>query len=394
MKILLITNNYPLSADTTVWAPFCIRELALALVRAGADVLVLAPDHTGERAREPEMTVRRIPWSGRHEMDLISLRMGTLTGLRHALSLFVNGRRQVEAVVREFQPDFCLAAWALPSGEFARHARKKAGVPYAVWCLGSDIHTWARRPLFRGITRSILRGAELLYADGFGLAREAAALAGRPCHFMATTRRLRDGTAAISLDPDRVHFLFVGRWETVKGLDVLIEAWEEVVGARRGQNATLHIVGQGAGLRPVVERAQRQPALRDSLRVWGWVSEAELAGLYAATSYVVIPSRRESIPVVLSEALAQEKPLIVTDVGDMGELVRKYRLGRVVPPASPEALARALADFIDDGYAFEDLAGLAEVRGLFDVDRTARRFLADVSDRGDHDHALQEEGEL
>lgn len=394
MKILLITNNYPLSASTSVWAPFCIRELALALVRAGAEVLVLAPDHAGKQEGEPGPRVRRIPWSGRHEMDLISLKLGTLGGLRHALSLLVNGRREVAAVLQEFHPDFCLAAWALPSGEFARQAWRKAGVPYAVWCLGSDIHTLARRPLFRALIRRILRRADLRYADGFRLARETAALAGQPCDFMATTRRLRDGTAAVSLDPDRVHFLFVGRWETVKGLDVLIDAWEHVVSAGRGRDAMLHIVGQGTGLRPAVERAARQLALRDSLRVWGWVSEAELAGLYAAISYVVIPSRIESIPVVLSETLAQEKPLIVTDVGDMGELVRKYRLGRVVPPGSPDALARALADFIDDGYAFEDLGALAEARGLFDVDRTARRFLADVSGCSGHDHALHHEGDL
>ena len=45
MKILIVANSYPLSTTTGTWAPFWIRDLVLALSRAGADVLVLAPDH-------------------------------------------------------------------------------------------------------------------------------------------------------------------------------------------------------------------------------------------------------------------------------------------------------------------------------------------------------------
>ncbi len=379
MRILLVTNNYPLSPGTSTWAPFCIRELALALARAGAGVTVLAPDHPGERAGDPGVTVRRIPWSGRDEVDLISLKLATPGGLRAAAGLWLNGRRHVRAAVREARPDFCLAAWALPSGLFARHAKRGLGVPYAVWCLGSDIHTWARKPLFRGLIRRVLSDADLLYADGFALAREAEALSGRPCGFLATTRRTEAAPAEpVSLDPERKHFLFVGRWEPVKGLDVLLEAWRALVVTGRSRGAVLHVVGQGRGLRALLEAAAADAALAGSLDVAGWVTPERLAGLYAAVDGVVIPSRRESIPVVFSEALSHGKPLIVSDVGDMGELVRRYRLGRVVPAGSAEALAEALADEIERGHALER-GKLAEALELFDVDRAARRLLSDAA---------------
>ena len=128
----------------------------------------------------------------------------------------------------------------------------------------------------------------------------------------------------------------------------------------------------------MVSGAAGDATLKDSLDVLGWVTQEQLAGLYAATDYVVIPSRNESIPVVLSEALSNGKPLIVTDVGDMGELVDKYRLGRVVPAESVDDLAEALADVINSGHVL-DSDMLAAVGRLFDVDQVARQFLSDVT---------------
>ncbi len=378
VRILLVSNNYPLSATTSTWAPFCIRDLALALVRAGAEVMVAAPDHAGEQEVDPGVTVKRIPWSGREEMDLISLKMNTATGLRHAASLFMNGRKHVKNIARQFHPDFCLAAWALPSGEFARHVKKGFGIPYGVWCLGSDIHTWGRKPIFRGLTRRVLVDADLRYADGFALAREAEALCGLPCDFLATTRPLDSKSGpGFSFPSGRKHFLFVGRWEPVKGLDVLLAAWRKLASAGVLEGAQLHVVGQGQGLQQLVDDAAKAEALVDSLDVRGWVPLERLAELYAATDFVVIPSRNESIPVVFSEALSNGKPLVVSDVGDMGELVAKYELGRVVPAESVPALAEALAEFIKDGHTF-DSEKLSEVTGLFDIDATARQLLSDI----------------
>lgn len=379
MKILLITNNYPLSTTTTTMAAFCIRELALALARHGAEVTVLAPEHVGEQELEAGVAVRRFPWSGRDEAALINLGLNIFRGLRHAISLMLNGRREVIALQQEIRPDVCLAAWALPSGYFARYGKKKLGTPYAIWCLGSDIHTLARKPLFRSLTRRVLADADQRYADGFALAREAANLCGLECEFLATSRPMQSGTPeSAALESGRTHFLFVGRWERVKGLDVLLKAWRCLLSRHLGTDTMLHIVGQGQGLEHEVEMAREDPITRDSLKVAGWVTKSQLASLYAAADCVVIPSRMESIPVVFSEALFNDKPLIVSNVGDMGEMVERYRLGRVVTADSVADLTEALAGFIEHGHAFE-ADKLVEVKHLFDVDESARRFLADAS---------------
>ncbi len=87
--------------------------------------------------------------------------------------------------------------------------------------------------------------------------------------------------------------------------------------------------------------------LNHKVKFTGKISDDHLFELYSQTDCVVIPSRSESIPVVLSEALQFNKPMIVTDVGDMGMLGRRYGIARVVEKENIDALAHAMRDFIE-----------------------------------------------
>ena len=64
--------------------------------------------------------------------------------------------------------------------------------------------------------------------------------------------------------------------------------------------------------------------------------------LFRHADCIVIPSISESIPLVLSEGVNANKPLIVTNVGDMGYLAEKYKLGYVVEKENYNDLAEAL----------------------------------------------------
>jgi glycosyltransferase involved in cell wall biosynthesis len=378
IKILIISNNYPLSATTSVWAPYCIRDMALALHRAGAEVTVLAPDHQGKRQSDEGIAVYPIPWSGTGERDLASLKLTSFKGLWQVGTLMRNGRSETLALVRRLRPDFCLAAWALPSGWFARVSKRRYGVPYAVWCLGSDIHTWAKKPGFGWLTLRVLSNADLRYADGFELAGAVTKLCDKGCDFLPTTRLLDTAAEQDPSADDRTRFLFVGRWEPVKGIDLLLAAWREAVKQGHLSSALLQIVGQGDGLKSLVEEAAEDPTLKNTVEVLGWVTKEQLAQIYRTTDFVVIPSRNESIPVVLSEALANGKPLIVTAVGDMGDLVTKYGLGRVVAPESTTDLKDAIIHYADHSPA-SDPKRLADAAALFDLERGVARFLEDVT---------------
>ena len=90
-------------------------------------------------------------------------------------------------------------------------------------------------------------------------------------------------------------------------------------------------------------------------------------------SCVLIPSHSDSIPLVLTEAVSSGTPVIATDVGDMGYLVRKFNLGRVVPPHDPNNLAQAMFDFMQEKRNYDPASsGLLD---LLDVNRAANDFL-------------------
>jgi len=288
--------------------------------------------------------------------------------LRKIISLFMEGRRALIDLVREQGIEHCLALWAIPSGIWARGAWKLLGVPYSVWALGSDINQWGHRPVIGRIIRQVLRDADHRFADGLALARKVEALSGRDCLFLPTTRPLGlEGGAPVVLDSDRVHFLFIGRWERVKGIDVLVEAMRLLRGW--DANPCLHVLG-GGSLEPELRQRVEEHQLQDTVLLHGSVPTDELIGYLLACHAVVIPSRSESIPLVFGEAVQAGKPLIVTDVGDMGDLVREYGGGRVVPPENPEALAEAMLSFCRDPEAIPfrspELARLFDVQAMVD----------------------------
>ena len=74
----------------------------------------------------------------------------------------------------------------------------------------------------------------------------------------------------------------------------------------------------------------------------GRLEDGDLSDLFRHVDCIVIPSLSESIPLVLSEGVNANKPFIVTNVGDMGYLAEKYKLGYVVEKENYNDLAEAL----------------------------------------------------
>lgn len=138
-------------------------------------------------------------------------------------------------------------------------------------------------------------------------------------------------------------FLFVGRLDPEKGLDLLLEAWE-----RAGvTGAVLRVVGDGP-LRPAVESAARR---LPGLEPHGRVGAGEVSRLMRASAAVVVPSVwPETFGLVAVEALAHGRPVVVTRRGALPDVV-PADAGWVVEP-QPEALAAALR-----AAAGQDLAG-------------------------------------
>jgi glycosyltransferase involved in cell wall biosynthesis len=201
------------------------------------------------------------------------------------------------------------------------------------------------------------------------------------CFFLATTRTLpvppspkRDGEGSRN-KPYR--FLFVGRIEGVKGIDLLLQSMALL--KKEELNVHLTVVGRG-GMEEWAKDFVKMKAMEEQVSWVGNVPDETLASLYGMSDCVVIPSRSESIPLVFSEALRFNKNLIVTDVGDMGMLGRQYDVAWVVPPGNVMALKETMkkrAELKENGKEEEDEGKREKLKRLFDIEASVERFLAD-----------------
>jgi glycosyltransferase involved in cell wall biosynthesis len=136
--------------------------------------------------------------------------------------------------------------------------------------------------------------------------------------------------------PDAVDFLFIGALRELKGVDVFIEALALL--HTGGQPATALIVGAGEEKpRYVTLVAERGLDALVSFRDPMPAREA-----FARAKAVVIPSRAESMPYIVLEAIAAGMPLITTRVGGIPEIFGSES-GRLVAPGEPGELANAMA---------------------------------------------------
>ena len=152
-----------------------------------------------------------------------------------------------------------------------------------------------------------------------------------------------------------------------KAVDVLLEAWRGIA------DAELWIVG-----RPRFDIGPLRAAAPANVR-WlpRFVSDGELAACFRRADIVVLPYREIDQSGVLATALAFGSPLVLTDVGGFPE-VAQAGAARLVPPADPASLRRALLELLGDHDARERLSAAARslAAGEWSWDRVAQRTKA------------------
>jgi glycosyltransferase involved in cell wall biosynthesis len=371
-KICLITNRYPAHPDD-VASPF-VKDFHLELKKRGVEVFVFTPYYETEK-ESPDEDVIRFKWAGGKKV-VGALNLFNPKEAFQLFSFLKNGKRQLLAELEKIKPDSCLTLWALPSGWFAYWAKKRLSIPYSVWCLGSDIYVWAKKPLLRGIIKKVLKEADFLFADGLDLKEKVEELCGKKCIFLPSMRRLPQPLSqTMELDKSKTNFLYLGRWEKKKGLDDLIKALALV--RKEMPQINLHILGWGDYEREM-RKLINQFKLKEEIKIVGKVSTSLVASYLRESDCLVIPSKGDSIPLVFSEALQMRTPLIVTDVGDMGRLVKKFSLGKVVPSGDVQKLAGAMLGFIKGRKDYSQ--NMPEVLEFLNIEKAVDDYLETIGE--------------
>jgi glycosyltransferase involved in cell wall biosynthesis/GT2 family glycosyltransferase len=147
--------------------------------------------------------------------------------------------------------------------------------------------------------------------------------------------------------------LFVGRLESRKGIDILLQAAPALL----SRHPTLHIdiVGNdaipGPGGPTPRTRFESDPstlALRPRIAFHGEVPQPALRGLYAACDLLAAPSRFESFGLILVEAMMFARPAIASRAGGMPEVLAEGETGLLAEPGDPASLAACISRLLDD----------------------------------------------
>jgi glycosyltransferase involved in cell wall biosynthesis len=128
------------------------------------------------------------------------------------------------------------------------------------------------------------------------------------------------------------------------------------------------VIGDGPW-RAKLEKTIGHLGLSENIVLLGWRND--IKDLLSAMDVFFLPSREESFPRGILEALAMARPVVATDVGGVGEIIRDKLHGLLVPPQNPAALAEAILWILENKGEARAMAerGRDRVREYFSLDR-------------------------
>jgi glycogen(starch) synthase len=146
------------------------------------------------------------------------------------------------------------------------------------------------------------------------------------------------------LPSDPPHLVCLGRLVPAKGFDLALEALASLL--RRFPGVRLTIAGDGSE-REALEQQAARLSVEEAVAFVGWVEPDEVPAMLATATAVLMPSRREGLPMVGIQAAMMGRPIVAARVGGLPEIVVNGQTGLLVEKEDSHALAEAIGYLLD-----------------------------------------------
>ena len=304
------------------------RRLAQYLTGKGDQVTIITPSRRGESG----------PAIGAHGEDIVYVASLDAETFGNRVRYWRSVNRCVRRMMRGQTPDVVLAFASASPWLGPRVLRWNALV-------GSRLVLYITGLGRPGFGRNWLVGrTETLVGSPFLLRWFPHATVGYP---VPSVQLLRPSSPSPRSKEHGLSLLYLGTAEKERGVEYLLRGISEArLLTTRPLRLTLALNGIGKENEDRIRRLISELDLSDIVTTRGVVDINEA---YADADVVVIPRQadyRMSFPVRIVEALSCNKPLIVTSMCGMGELVDGC--GLTVDPADPHDLARAITRIADE----------------------------------------------
>ena len=356
---ITISNLFPCPGHPTrgMYNHYLFRELRERLVGDGNDYenLCLVPSWkvwewasirrwtapapvSGASVPTRYIPVPYLPWVGRSLNDRL---------YSWALRRFLN----CQSSIINHQSSIFYVPWIYPDGVAVARVVCERHVRLWLMALGTD--TFHLQSAFR--RRKILAACE--QAEGIicvaGVLADRLAAAGVPRAKLHVVPNGVDTSlfrvidkAEVTVKGYPISILFVGNLVPVKGPDILLKSFAQLVsGERSAKTPHLVLIGDGP-MRQELEQMAHDLGIADHLHFLGRRPPGEVAQWMNVADVLCLSSHSEGMPNVVLEARAAGLPVVTTPAGMIPEIPLDPAHFLVVPSCTPEALASGLAEML------------------------------------------------
>jgi D-inositol-3-phosphate glycosyltransferase len=179
-----------------------------------------------------------------------------------------------------------------------------------------------------------------------------------------------EAMATLKLDSDTSYMLFFGFIRAYKGLDMLIEAFAD----KRLRNSKLKLLVAGEFYEddtPYRDLIKKYNLQNDIIICDRFIKDDEVSLFFSAADLVVQPYRSATQSGVTQIAFHFEKPMLVTEVGGLREIVPHGKCGYVVKP-DPTEIADAILDFFTNNRKAAYTEGVKQEKEKFSWDKMTK----------------------
>lgn len=314
----------------------------------------------------PANSIHTVRWANglaarKHEVYVISQHLPIENAFHPAVKTHIVPNRgilgyflmvpRVRKWLREIQPDVVNAHYASGYGSTAM----LSGFPYLLSVWGSDVYDFPyKSKLHLWLIRRNLMKAKAIASTSVCMAKQTQSLLREPkkifiIPFGVDIKKFTPLPTVIEKNE-----IIIGTVKTMShkyGIDILIRAFSLLVeGVEKKDVAIanrlrLRLVGGGEQIAELKELAV-QEGIGDKVDFVGGVSHDQVPSELAKLDIYVALSRLESFGVAILEASSMEKPVVVSDVGGLPEVVVKEETGFIVERENPKQAAVILEKLV------------------------------------------------
>lgn len=199
--------------------------------------------------------------------------------------------------------------------------------------------------------------------------------------FLGTNFKTSENLVNKIFDKKNIELVCIGRFQKIKGQDILIDSLKELSMTQPDTNLNLSIVGDVNGNNQ--EDVNYKKSLLDktkninnkNLNIDFLGFQTNVRDFIEKADMVVIPSRYESFSMVAIEALSCGKPVIAPNIGGPKDIVNSEKIGLLFEAGIAESLEKTIYEAIKIFESFDSQLALQRAK-FFSVENQAKNHLA------------------